>query len=241
MKGVGGTLIAAVLLCLASACGAVPGTGGPTPRASSTPSTDPITAAWRKCGATRVPPKKVLDAQVPGSTQVLWTPDIPTAEASRVVKAWGHTDALLNWAVHNNELTFLQGTCVAAPLSHTEDADIKIIRAAEKAGGHAVFDPDPKPVKIAIRPVPAALADTIQSRISSRPTVAIIVIAPGTTVWINDHNGRHIKKYAESDVNTLYINVTLGSIVSDDVGERFWQQAEYACTNPEAAGICDGL
>lgn len=239
MKGAA-LLLTGIVLLFASACsspGAHAGHGTPTPSRSA----DRGAAAWHKCGATQIPPGKVLNAQLPMSTQILWASDISPDTARHVAKAYGRTNAFLNWAINENQLSFLQGACVAAPLSHTEDNDISLTRAARAAGGHAEFDPESQPTKIAIRAVPRSVADKVQLRINVRPDFAAIVVAPGTTAWIVDQSGRHIKKYAESDHNSLYINITVGTVADDGIGMRFVQQWQYSCSDPEVVGLCDGV
>ena len=241
MKGVGGILVA-VLALLATACGNVPGTGGttPTPSGSASPA-DPVAAAWHKCGASRVPPSVVLNAQVPASTRVLWHDDVTQSDVQDVLKAYGRTEAMVSWAITNNEIRFLQGPCIAAPLSHTEDDDIQVAQMAKAAGGHAVLMPEPMPVRLGIQHAPPSVADAIQSRISIRPSYAVVAVVPGAVAWVVDAKGNRIRKLGESDPGKLYATVMFGSTRHDGIGSRYWQFWQYTCSDPEVAGVCDGV
>lgn len=238
MKGAALLLVASLLL--ATACGGAPsvsGHGAPTP----SPTADPVAAAWHRCGASQVPTKDILNAELPATTEIQRQSDVSESDAQSAATAFGHTNAWVNWAVGQNQLGFLQGQCVAAPLSRTEDGDIKVTKAAIAAGGYASFEPAAVPVRIGVRGVPAALADSVQSRISTRPAYALVLLFHGTTVWISDPQGHHIKKFGESDKNGLYASITLGSVRNDSIGSRLWQQAVYPCTDPEVVGLCDAF
>jgi hypothetical protein len=238
-KGVGVLVVAVVLLGTACGGGPLP-IGGGSPSAKPSATLDPVAAAWRKCGATQVPPKEVREGQLPASTLSDHTLDISENDALRIRTAFGRTNTYVNWSIENNQLGVLTGPCVAAPMGHAEDDDIKIVEAAQRSGGHAVFEPPAVPVRIGIRSVPSKLADSVERRTSKRPSTALILISKGATIWINDSNGKHLRKFIESDVNAFYASVVVGTVRDDGIGLRLWQQLFLPCTDPEVAGVCDG-
>lgn len=183
----------------------------------------------------------VLNAELPGSTQVVEAPDVSKVNLEQAITGLGRTDAYAHWAVDKNQLPFLQGTCIAAPMSRTEDDDINAVRAAQAMGGHIVFDPQAKLLRVGVRNVPAGLAAKIQQQSSARPTIAVVTVSSGATVWIEDSDGNRLKKYGESDPNGSYATVTIGSIFGNGIGIRLWQQGLYSCTDPEVSGLCDGV
>jgi hypothetical protein len=235
MRGWRGLATVTATLLLA-ACGAGP--AGPTPTPTHTPKPDPVAAAWHACGATQVPPKSVREAPVHGNPVVHFGPGA-SDRWQQVELAWTRTDAYAGWAITKNQLGFLQRQCISAPLSRTEEGDQKIIREAQAKGGHAVFDPEPYPVRIGVEVAPAAVADAVERRVGTRPEWAVAILVPGGRLWVEDDHGRRIGEIGRDTGPGFYGSVVMGSLRTDGIGLRYWQQWLYACQDPEVAGICD--
>ncbi|MGH7883538.1 MAG: hypothetical protein ACREN8_11670 [Candidatus Dormibacteraceae bacterium] len=165
------------------------------------------------------------------------TPD----QRDRGLQAFIRTYAILNWAIENNELAFLQSDCVSLPMGQAEADDIEGVKKAEALHGHVIDDPPAHFITIGVEAVPANISDTVLRRLGVRPNIAVITVTEGAEIWVGDTKGHHIKQLAKTDPGERVFTITLGQIKDDGIGLRIWQTGVYGCLNTEVAGLCDGV
>ncbi|MGH7882616.1 MAG: hypothetical protein ACREN8_06885 [Candidatus Dormibacteraceae bacterium] len=230
-------VVALALLGLLVGCGDLIPSPRPLPKSSA----NPVADAWQKCGATEMPPDAVRNVQLPKPLNLIGFPPLDDAKGQQAALAFERTSSLEIWALAHNQLAFLEGNCIEVPGSGAEKFSIALINEAMKKRGHTVFAPPGKDLTIAVKSIPASVADAEQKRTGVRPDTAIITITENAGIKIVDSHGKQLREVAPYRPGEQISLVTLGVVKSDGIGLRFWQTGDYHCSDAEVLGACNAV
>jgi hypothetical protein len=240
-----------VLALLSTACGILPQAdqqeqgGRPSAKPSATPFAqdspgDP--AAWRRKGATEVPPSSLRATDL-GTIQVVndTAGAVSDADARRWAAAYVRANAYEFWAWNHQQDGFLAGAGLSHVPTQVFGYDIATIQEARKAGVQLTVT-RLQLRRLVLRPVPDALRSRFTTQLFLWTQYAFFLdqIGPSDLTWTDKQGAQTVKAHRQAGVGAP--ELVGGQIATDDLmGEVWVVDSDWDCTAPNVRATLGAL
>jgi len=243
-------LVGAALVLVSTACGVGPQDKQPQARRSTAaPSATPFVqdspgdpAAWRRKGATEVPPTSLRDTGL-GAIQVVndTAGVISDAEAKRWATAYVRANAYEFWAWNHQQDGFLAGAGLSHVPTQVFGYDIATIQDARKAGVQLTVT-RLQLRRLVLRPVPDALRSRFTTQLFQWTQYAFFLdqIGPSALTWTDKQGTQTVKAHRDAGVGAP--ELVGGQLATDDLmGEVWVVDSDWDCTAPNVRASLGSL
>ena len=245
-------LVGAALVLVSTACGIGPQDQDRQPqgrRATATPSATPFVqdspgdpAAWRRKGATEVPPTSLRDTGL-GAIQVVndTAGAVSDADARRWATAYVRANAYEFWAWNHQQDAFLAGAGLSHIPTQVFGYDIATIQDARKAGVQLTVT-RLQLRRLVLRPVPDALRSRFTTQLFQWTKYAFFLdqIGPSALTWTDKQGTQTVK--ARRDAGVGAPELVGGQLATDDLMGEIWVvDSDWDCTAPNVRASLGSL
>jgi hypothetical protein len=233
------SLPAMVVVILASGCQGAPPAVQHTPIPSPTP---PQQAAWQSCGASSVPPHRILAA--PADLPAIrnrTNGQVSDADARRWVAGLLREQAIETWAETSLQAGLLQGACLGDPSAQGNlfGTEIQLIQQARQASGQMVIH-QPVITGLELVAVPAQAQDRIQGLGGAPSAYALITHGQGPAEGKLVFPGRREQTFYSLGPNEAFYTFFGGEYRADSqgLGPIWYQKAFMSCYQEFLRPVC---